>query len=427
MTEKQNPIKYGYEDHFLCEWLTVISDYSRKTKTSYRGQRINESTDGAFQIEAARLWSKTRVENRYGLTFDETVITIALLYERLANAIGRHAVCAPFILYDNYGSASALLRFHRLMRVDSKLLKHGLVHPPQCNGVGPILAQEAFKEITGYPCSVNGDDEPYYLPEGRSLFEVISPRVNLNDVVLPSKTREAIEDSLYYARHRDYILAETDFNSPFEKGIGTTLLFHGPSGTGKTMAAEAFARALGKEVCVARPEAIENRYMGETEKNIVWLFDTAREEDSVLVFDECDSFFYTRPAGTEYQDVFVGRQINMLLRGIEESEGVIILTTNRADLLDPALERRLAAKIHFPLPDAETRSELWRRMLPSNHGLTDEDVGDVAARYRLTGGEIKQIVLSALRRTRRLNKRVDVSAIEEAIRALRTENRRVGF
>ena len=157
------------------------------------------------------------------------------------------------------------------------------------------------------------------------------------------------------------------------------------------------------------------------------LFEVARRENLVLVFDECDNFFYTRPTGFLYQDVFVGRAVNMFLRGIEEGEGVFILTTNRADMLDPALERRLAAKIHFPLPDNETRFELWLRMLPRDHELNDDEVLDLAENYQLTGGHIKQVILTAVRRATRLGRKTSRHGIEAAINGVETKNVRIGF
>ena len=433
-------VKYGFDDGLLREWLDLVVKLLRPYdgRVPIRGEAgIRE---GDIRAEKDVLWERTRVKKladcegglqrfvyRYRLTSEETLLVVALLYGQLEEAVGGTFRLHLEALFEDTNNAFSLLRFLRFFDNESTLVKWDLISSPGIRGRAPTLSRKGFAQLLGYELKSGDKQTKGPSTPAKFLCDNYAPRVRLTDVVLTAETREQIEDALFFVQHRDAILNDTGLIDRMEKGTGLALLFHGPPGTGKTMTAEAFADELGKEVSIVRPEAVESKFVGETEKNIALLFEVARKEELVLVFDECDSFFHTRPTGHLYQNVFVGRQVNMLLRGIEEGEGVYILTTNRADTLDPALERRLAAKVHFPLPDMETRFELWRRMLPQDHGLSDAEISDLAEEYQLTGGQIKQIILSPVRRAARLDRKTSRHDIEAAINGVETKNVRIGF
>lgn len=433
-------VKYGFDDGLLREWLDLVAKLLRP----YNGQvsiRDDAGTrEGDIRAEKDVLWERTRVKKladcdgglqrfvyRYRLTLEETLLVVALLYGQLEEAAGGTFRLHLEALSEGKNNASSLLRFLRFFDNESTLIKRDLISSPGIRGRAPTLSRKGFGQLLGYKLKSGDKQTKGPSTRARFLCDNYAPRVRLTDVVLTAETREQIEDALFFVQHRDAILNDTGLIDGMEKGTGLALLFHGPPGTGKTMTAEAFAAELGKDVSIVRPETVESKFFGETEKNIKLLFEVARKEELILVFDECDNFFYTRPTGFLHQDVFVGREVNMFLRGIEEGEGVFILTTNRADTLDPALERRLAAKVHFPIPDKETRFELWRRMLPRDHELNDDEVLDLAENYQLTGGRIKQVILTAVRRATRLGQKTVRSDFETAINGVETKNVRIGF
>ena len=145
---------------------------------------------------------------------------------------------------------------------------------------------------------------------------------------------------------------------------GVTAVFHGPSGTGKTMAASAIAHRLGMPLLRADLSQIMDKYVGETEKHLGRLFRSARENHCVLLFDEADSLFGKRAQVSSGHDKYANLSTSYLLQEIEQYDGIAILSTNLLSNFDEAFLRRLQYIVRFGLPDAALRETLWRQALP---------------------------------------------------------------
>jgi AAA+ superfamily predicted ATPase len=444
MPKKSNPIKYGRDDTLLEEWLNFVGYLTEGPRTKTLRPQKTRAVKETRKEGLSRLWPKTWVDNldeckmglqvfvrTHQLSPEETLIVIALLLEQLAiNAGLRREIIMTPLLKDK-GEAASLLHFSELMGPSSYLAERKIIERSGVFGEDVLLTSRAVSALLGKKFNRWRRQRPEWAGRGREvkqgLVESIEPRVKLDDVVLPEKTREEIEDALFYVKQRNQILKDSGLEGVIEKGTGLAVLFYGPPGTGKTMAAEAFAGALGKKASIVRTESVINCYFGETEKNISRLFSQAGKKDLVIIFDECDSLFFNRPRGDRYQDAVVAREVNILLRGIEEGEGIYVLTSNRAEFLDPALDRRLAFKIFFAPPDLECRLALWLRLLPKNHELDDNDFRELAARYPVTGGIIKQVALAVARRSARKGSNVTMNDILAALNQLKVEERRIGF
>jgi SpoVK/Ycf46/Vps4 family AAA+-type ATPase len=184
-----------------------------------------------------------------------------------------------------------------------------------------------------------------------------------------------------------------------EKGKGTVVLFTGPPGTGKTMTAEGMAHRLGKKLHVADYAHLESKWIGETEKNILEIFRAARAADAVLLLDEADAILSSRIDGGQYNDRAYNRQVSILLGELENFEGLVILTTNRAVTLDEALARRVSATFQFQVPGPGERLRIWKALIPGGMPLAEDvDLRVLAHRYPLAGGHIKNAILTAVRR-----------------------------
>lgn len=184
--------------------------------------------------------------------------------------------------------------------------------------------------------------------------------VSLEDMVLPDAVREQLELICQAALNGDKLAA---WGLPRQKE-GVTAVFHGPSGTGKTMAASAIAHGLGMPLLRADLSQIMDKYVGETEKHLGRLFRSARENHCVLLFDEADSLFGKRAAVSTGHDKYANLSTSYLLQEIEQYDGIAILSTNLLSNFDDAFLRRLQYIVHFSLPDAALREALWRQALP---------------------------------------------------------------
>jgi SpoVK/Ycf46/Vps4 family AAA+-type ATPase len=194
------------------------------------------------------------------------------------------------------------------------------------------------------------------------------------------------------------------------------VLFHGPSGTGKTLAAEVLAAELGLDLYRIDLSQVVDKYIGETEKNLRRLFDAADAGGAVLLFDEADALFGRRSEVKDSHDRHANIEVGYLLQRLESYRGLAILTTNLRDALDGAFLRRLRFVVEFPFPDAAQRRELWRRTFPPGtptEGLDWERL----ARLGVAGGHIRNIALGAAFLAADANEPVRMAHVQRAARA----------
>jgi hypothetical protein len=228
------------------------------------------------------------------------------------------------------------------------------------------------------------------------LAELVETRHAWGDLVLPAESRQELEYLVACARHRQLVYDEWDLGSRIAYGRAISALFYGPPGTGKTLAASVVASALGRELFRVDLSRVVDKYIGETEKNLGKLFDSAESAQAVLFFDEADSLFAKRTEVKSSNDRYANLGVNYLLQRMEAYEGVTILTTNFDESLDDALARRIAVRIRFPMPTPEMRAELWRRLLPPKAPLGPGiDFARLADYFELAGGHIKSAVVRA--------------------------------
>ena len=178
------------------------------------------------------------------------------------------------------------------------------------------------------------------------------------------------------------------------RGLGISALFAGPSGTGKTMASEVLARELGVDLYRIDLSQVVSKYIGETEKNLRWVFDAAEGGGVILLFDEADALFGKRSDVRDSHDRYANIEVSYLLQRMEAYRGLAILTTNMRGALDPAFLRRLRFVVEFPFPDAAGRAEIWRRVFPASTPTDGLDPQRLA-QLTLAGGNIRNIALNA--------------------------------
>jgi hypothetical protein len=221
-----------------------------------------------------------------------------------------------------------------------------------------------------------------------------------DDLVLPGEVRRQLGEFEDQVRLRWAVYEDWGFHRLTHLGSGIAALFGGPSGTGKTMAAQVLARALGLDLYRVDLAGVVNKYIGETEKRLREVFDACEHAGALLFFDEADALFGSRMQVKDAHDRFANIEIDYLLQRIERFDGVAILATNRRGDLDTAFVRRLRFVVEFLPPRPEERLALWRRALlplaPNGEALLDPiDWPMLAERLQMTGAEIKGTTLAA--------------------------------
>ncbi len=229
-------------------------------------------------------------------------------------------------------------------------------------------------------------------------MESVAPRRTFNDVILPPATRRALEVALAQVTQHDLIFKGWGLGERHSTGLGLAFNFAGPSGTGKTICAEAIAHSLGRELLVVRYAELESMWMGETSKNVAAIFRTAHEKEAVLFFDEADAIAARRStsvdSGAQRESNSV---VNVLLQELDRYTGVVIFATNLAANFDPAFERRIRTHVLFELPGEAERVQIWKVQLhPSRTPLVpDVDFNALARHHEVSGGDIQNAVLKA--------------------------------
>jgi hypothetical protein len=196
---------------------------------------------------------------------------------------------------------------------------------------------------------------------------------------------------------------------------GVRSLFQGPSGTGKTLAARLLASVLKMDVYRVDLASVVNKYIGETEKNLGRIFALAEELDVILLLDEGDALLARRTSVQTSNDRYANLETNYLLQRIESFEGILLLTTNAADHIDSAFQRRMDVVVDFRAPEAAERWIIWQLHLPVEHEVDMQLVREIAARCQLTGGQIRNAVLHAAMLALDEQKRLRSEHLEAAV------------
>jgi hypothetical protein len=217
-----------------------------------------------------------------------------------------------------------------------------------------------------------------------------------DDIVLPPPVKAELRSIPSQVRHGQTVWEQWGFGQRIPYGQGVAALFAGPSGTGKTMAAQIIARELGSALFQVDLAKTVSKYIGETEKALDAIFEAAETASAVLLFDEADALFGKRSEVKDAHDRYANLEVAYLLQRIEAYRGLAVLTTNLKENLDAAFLRRLRFIVDFPMPDAEHRLAIWTKMFPEEAPVAQEvDVSALARELPLSGGSIEQSVLNA--------------------------------
>lgn len=232
-------------------------------------------------------------------------------------------------------------------------------------------------------------------------FLPVDPKFSFAQMILPEKIRQEINEALRVIENREQVYEIWGFGEvePTPKSI---LNFYGPPGTGKTMCAHAIAHKLGKKLLALNYSEIESKYVGDAPKNLAHAFDTAKETDSVMFFDEADSFLGKRIENVSQgaEQALNSLRSQMLIK-LEEFSGIVLFATNLVTNFDHAFESRILKHIEFELPNKEARAAIIKKMIPSKlpleRDITEEEFLEASEIIDgFSGREIKGAILEML-------------------------------
>jgi AAA+ superfamily predicted ATPase len=260
--------------------------------------------------------------------------------------------------------------------------------------------------------------------ELEKLARKIEPKQSWNDIVLPPDQTTQLHEICDQARLRQVVYGAWGFDRKLSAGKGLNVLFAGPPGTGKTMAAEVMASELALDLYKIDLSQIVSKYIGETEKNLDRIFAAAESANAILFFDEADALFGKRSEVKDSHDRYANIEIGYLLQKMEEYEGMAMLATNLRQNIDDAFLRRLQSIVDFPFPDENHRRRIWNVVFPPEAPLgSDVDFAALARDVRLAGGSIKNIAVSAAFHAAADGKSIEMKHL---IRAARREHQKLG-
>jgi hypothetical protein len=229
-----------------------------------------------------------------------------------------------------------------------------------------------------------------------TLAQTQSPSAKWSGLILPEETLSQLTELCGQIRHRAKVLHEWGFARHLAGSKGLCALFTGASGTGKTLAAQVIAASVDLDLLKVDLAGVVSKYIGETEKHLEQVFQAAEKSAAILFFDEADALFGKRSEVRDAHDRYANIEINYLLQRLERFDGVAILATNFSQNLDEAFSRRIQFSVEFPFPNEQSRAAIWKAHLPEEAPASPSlDLNLLAKQYKITGGNIRNIVLNA--------------------------------
>ena len=245
---------------------------------------------------------------------------------------------------------------------------------------------------------------------------VIKKKHTWDELVLQKSQKDIIKVACDRVKYKHIVYDKWGMGKRVLYGRGLSMLFSGPPGTGKTMAAQVVSSELGLEIYKVDLSKIVSKYIGETEKNLREVFDSAKRSNVILLFDETDAILGKRTEVKDSHDKNANMETSYLLQKMEEYDGITIMTTNFTENIDKAFFRRISYVVHFTMPDYVSRKEIWQKMFPKETPISDDvDFEFLAKNFEISGGNIKNIVLSSCFMAASESKKVEMKHIVKAL------------
>ena len=399
--------------------IAIAATACHALKTSlYRLRGIDIPVTTAEREALARLWEREAVLSQSILLLDCTEIARNLRQQTIipfVESLGTRLVIAgtePFVIGDRL---ILHLEVPATSLAEQRLLWQQALEPwslPLNGQLDSLVSQfnlsaNTIQSVCSEVSSQSNGDSTSSLteqlwdtcriqtrPQLNDLAQRITPIATWNELVLPAREHQLLREIVAQVRQQAKVYDTWAFAMRGVNGLGISALFAGPSGTGKTLAAEVLAHELRLDLYRIDLSQVVSKYIGETEKNLRQVFDAAESGGLILLFDEADALFGKRSDVKDAHDRYANIEVSYLLQRMEAYRGLAILTTNLKKSIDTAFLRRLRFVVQFPFPNAEQRREIWQRIFPPQLPTQELNFQQLA-RLNIAGGNIRNIALNA--------------------------------
>lgn len=401
------PENKPYNDHleYLQDQFLRIELYEKLSniRTKQTSKRIKSKIKLIENIIKERI-KKTKIElpvqnfiEENEFNEKEELLFLALLKEEYTSS-NENAREQHYLLNLISNDEIEKIKNRNLLDDNSKLINEGIFEYDELfNGIGGyskifFINEDILKELI-HPKRKHQLE--HIVKE--TIFDYIEPNKSLEDVVLPSKTKELIKRVLKQVDKRVLKLLK-EWGIKSNEDINSKILFYGHPGTGKTLTAIAIANELNRPILSLDSSKVLSMYVGESEKNVRKIFDDyyyicdKLKTKPVLLLNEADQFLSTRTTSTfSSADKMHNQMQNIFLEQIEKFDGILIATTNLLETFDKAFSRRFDYKIFFDKPSIKERKKLWQMKLPKNALYEEFDLNELI-KYELTGAQIEVVI-----------------------------------
>ncbi len=275
---------------------------------------------------------------------------------------------------------------------EHELMKKGVIEHSCNNGIADaniftLTKKARNKLLANVKLTLTRDDE---MLDG----VVQSAGIASKEMFYSEKVSKQVNDLQHFLENEKYLEITEQLKKRYKRAGLTCLLYGGP-GTGKTETVYQLARETGRDILAVDFASIKSKFVGDSEKNIKWLFERYRQlvekarVTPILLFNEADAILGTRMTGAKHSvDKMENAMQNIILQEMETFNGILIATTNLTENLDAAFERRFLYKVHFERPDEGVRARIWQQMLPE---LSETECETLGREYDLSGGQIENV------------------------------------
>lgn len=412
--QQEVPANTPYTDHleyltdqFLRIGLLASLRHKKSAKIASQIRSVEERIQARLERSKSEIPAHKLLKDHH-LNTKEEIIFFALLKEEYYGGDGYYRDMNNLIDLVSHNEYEKIQN-RALLDEKSTLVEKGLLdYGEMLNPFGGIMRtffipEELLRKLINTPKKRRGNKQNLAteLLE-QDIFELLTPSASFDEVILPSATRATLEsilqqvDSSVVARLKEWGIVDK------HKGVQAKILFYGAAGTGKTLSAQAIAKALKKQILHFDCSKILSMYVGESEKNVRKIFDTYKDiaqkskNPPILLLDEADQFLSTRIHSNSGAEKMHNQMQNIFLEQIERFSGVLIATTNLVESFDKAFSRRFDYKIEFKRPDFAMRVALWEKFLPKTapyaRGINAKALASTLASYDLSGAQIALVV-----------------------------------